>query len=179
MPYITHADVETFLNITLNSSGESTVDAIIPAVEAYAERYTNRTFSQTTQKTQLFDGGADTFFPSNVPIDLEEDVTVTIEGTAVDSTEIFVYPTYIKLGFLVGRGNRTVSITYTPAETLPADLKHALIRWTAEIFKSSEDAGKTIKRARVGDQVEMEFLTQDGVPAYVQNVLDAYRLPNL
>jgi hypothetical protein len=71
---------------------------------------------------------------------------------------------------------RTVVIVYrTSANAIPGDLKHALIRWVADIFKSQDDAGKTTARWSEGP-VSVDYLVQDGIPKFVEMVLNTYRL---
>lgn len=173
MPYLTNADVASFLNITLTSAGQTTVDAIIAGVAKAAETYCDRTWSETGQQTETFDGFSSAFFPSHTPI--ASIAAVTIDGSLVDPSEVYLYPYFVKLGYRASRGFGNVSITYTPAEALPGDLKHALVQWTAQIFKASEDGGKAVKSAQVGT-VQMDYAVQDGIPAFVQQVLDRYRV---
>ncbi len=181
MPYITKADVATFLNITLTANGEALVDSLIPAVEAYAKDYCNRTWNNgSIDIVETFDGFADTFFPKNAPIDAITGVTVN--GQAIDTAYLYNYGTHIKLGAYATMldysyrpfGYRSVVITYRANSPLPADLKQALIQWAADIFKSSEDAGKTLTQVHVGT-VRAYFTAQDGIPKFVEMVLNKYR----
>ncbi len=186
MSYIARADVETFLNLTLTTSGQNLVDAIIPAVEAYAENYCNRRWNVNTPQTEVFDGDAAILTVACPPI--ASVTSIVIDGTILTTSDYKVYGSYIRLlnapytswygsDFAYGgsHGYRNIVVTYVSNAPLPADLKHALIRWTADIFKSSEDAGKTVKSTTVGS-VSVDFLAQDGIPKYVQMVLDRYRL---
>lgn len=173
MNYIANTDVETFLNITLSADGEAAVDALIPPVEAFAESYCGRKWNRgSANVSETFDGGTDTFFPAHTPIDSV--VSVNDDGDALDAGDIYNYGTHIKLAYRTTRNPRSVVITYKSDNPIPADLKHALVRWVADIFKSSEDAGKTAKRATVGPMT-VEFLAQDGIPKYVEMVLNRYR----
>jgi len=173
MSYITYTDIETFLNLTLSASGQSLVNAIIPAVETFAENYCNRKWNISGNLTEYFDGGVDIFFPAYPPI--AAIVSVEVDGSSYNLADVFNYKSYIKLESKAPLSNRNVKIVYTSAAILPDDVKHALVRWTSEIFKSSDDAGKTTQRVNVGS-VNVEFLTQDGIPKYVELVLNKYRL---
>jgi hypothetical protein len=176
MAYITAEEVKTFLNIDLTANGSQIVESIIPGVEQYAENYCNRTWQTGSNDiTETFDANGCIYFVGNPPVNLDETITVSVDGTALTTSEFFAYANYITLDSTPVRGNRNVVITYKSNATIPADLKHALIRWTAEIFKSAEDAGKTAKRVQFGPS-EVEFLVQDGIPKFVQMVLDRYRL---
>lgn len=174
MAYFTKADVENFLNIDLNPSGVATVDALIPAVSTYANSYCNREWDTSTLRTDYFDGnGQNLFFTKYSPITSIDEITV--DGVAVTDTEYFTYSSYVTFDYAPAYGRRNIVIKYRSNDPLPSDLKHALIRWTADIFKASPDAGKTAERVKFGN-AETWFKTQDGVPQFVQTVLDRYRL---
>jgi hypothetical protein len=174
MAYLTNADVALLLNVTLNSDGEALIDAIIPAVEDYAKSYCGRQWNRGTGNiTETFDGGNGYLFPSSTPID--EIVSITEDGSAIDAGDIYNYGTHIRLAYIPSPGLRRIVVTYKSNNPLPNDLKHALIRWTADIFKAAEDAGKTVKSIGVGP-LKVDFLAQDGIPSYVEMVLNRYRL---
>ena len=176
MAYITRTDIETFLNITLSTNGQALVDALIPAIEKYVEDQTNRNWSTgaSTDITEIFDGNTDTFFPKISPIASVQ--SVTINGTAYNLSNVYNYSSHLKFSTIAVDLPRTVTIVYrTSANTLPADLKHALIRWVADIFKSQDDAGKTTVRWSEGP-VSVEYLAQDGIPKFVEMLINKYRL---
>lgn len=175
MPYIAKTDVETFLNITLTTNGQNLVDALIAAIEAYIDRECNRTWTKgsTDNITETFDGGTDIFFTQNPVASIQ---SFTINGSAYDLNNIYNYGSYLKTKSIVGTNPREIVIVYrTSANTIPADLKHAIIRWVAEIFKSQDDAGKVASRVTSGP-VSVEYLTQDGIPKFVEDVIKHYRL---
>lgn len=176
MSYVLRADIETFLDITLSANGQALVDALIPAIEKYAEDYCGRVWSKGANDdiTETFDGGTNTFFPSIVPIASIQ--SITVQGSSYDLTRAYNYGSYIKLSSNAVDIPRCVVIVYrTSATSIPADLKHALIRWVSEVFKSSDDAGKVTSRVSSGP-VSIDFLTQDGIPKFVEMVLNKYRL---
>jgi hypothetical protein len=178
MAYLAYTDLETFLNITLGAGGRTLATAIITAIEAFTDHYCNRTWTSTslTEITETFDGGTDTFYVKNPPI--ASIVTVTEDGDELSSTDgdYYVYDTYVKFPVKALSGYQTVVIKYkTSATTIPADLKHALVQWASQIFKSQSDGGKVASRVASGP-VSVDFLAKDGIPAFVQLVLDSYRL---
>ncbi len=177
MVYITYQDIEKFLNITLTSNGQTLVNELIQAVETFTEDYCNRKWSYgaSADIIEYFDGGTDTYFPQNTPIASVQEITV--DGSVYDSNYIYNYGSYIKtLHALNPAYPRGVKITYrTSSNTIPSDLKHALVRWVSEIFKTQEDAGKTVSRVSVGS-ISVDFLTQDGIPKFVEKLLNKYRL---
>lgn len=178
--YITNAQVASFLNVTLSAPEQAVVDDIILAVEAYANNFCNRLFIVSGAQTEKFDGGKNTFFIKFPPINAV--TSVTVDGHVENPADVFNYKSYIKLAFAPLPGNQNVVIVYTSAVTLPDDLKHALIRWTAQIFKSREEAGKDASKVTVGS-VSIEWLAQQvaslGIPDFVLNVLNKYKLETL
>lgn len=178
--YITNAQVASFLNVVLSVPEQAVVDDIIAAVEAYANNFCNRLFIVSGAQTEKFDGGKNTFFIKFPPINTV--TSVTVDGNAENPTDVFNYKSHIKLASTPPLGNQNVVIVYTSAVTLPADLMHALIRWTAQIFKSREEAGKDANKVTVGS-VSIEWLAQQaaslGIPDFVLNVLNKYKLETL
>lgn len=171
---ITYTDVETFLNIDLATGGQSLVNALIADVEAYAASYCNRNFEPgDSEITEYFDGGTDIFFVATPPV--KSITSVKVDGVLYNATYVYNYRHYIQLDAPASRGNLSVEIKYKSDMTASADLKQALVRWVAEIFQSQKDAGKPVKRKSVG-QVSLDFDTHQGIPDYVQKVLDKYRL---
>lgn len=175
MAYLTRDDVTAFLNITdLSSGAQSSLDGIIAAVEKAADSYCNRSWGEENPQTERFDGGTNTFFPRHIPIGSV--TSVSYDGDALSADEIYNYGTHIVTEYIQPYGRRAVEIVYTPDSELPDDVKQALIQWAAQIFKAAEDGGKTTKRVEWGNQVSVEFLTQDGMPKFVEQVLSRYRL---
>jgi hypothetical protein len=178
MAYLAYTDLETFLNITLASGGQSLANAIIAGISAYADRYCNRTWasSSNTEITETFDGGTDAFFVKNPPIASVVSVTEDGDELSAEDEDYFVYDTYVKFPVKALSGSQNVVIKYkTTATAIPADLKHALVQWASQIFKSQSDGGKVATRVSTGP-VAVDFIAKDGVPQFVQMVLDAYRL---
>ncbi len=176
--YITNAQVANFLNVILDPAEQAVVDDIIAAVEAYANDYCNRLFIVSGNQTEKFDGGVNIFFPKYPPVD-----TITsfnVDGSVYDLADVLNYKTYIKTQTLVSLGFQNVEIKYQSAVSLPEDLKHALVRWAAEIFQSSNSAGKDISRFTAGSvTVEYESSgadTNNAIPSFVREVFNRYRL---
>lgn len=179
MPYLTDEDVSNLLSVTLTQVQKDLLNNdVIPAVSTYADGYCNRSFEITGEQTEIFDGGVNTFFPKYPPVD-----TITsfkVGGSAYDLASVSNYKTYIKTQTLISSGLQNVEIKYQSAISLPEDLKHALVRWSAEIFNSSSSAGKDISRFTAGSvTVEYESSGADAdnaIPSFVRKVLNRYRL---
>lgn len=173
--YIANTDIAKYLNITLTTNGQALVDSLIAAVDAYIDSQCNRTFTKAsnTNIVETFDGGTDTFFTKNHVASI---ISITNSGSTVNSGDIYNYGSYIKLAYLATDKPQTVVITYrTDDNGLPADLKQAEIQWVADMFKSANDAGKVTSRVSMGP-ISVDFLVQDGVPKFVEMIINRYRL---
>lgn len=181
MAYITRSDVETFLNITLGANGQTLVDALIPSIEAYVDDYTNRTWTKGAGEdiTETYDGGVERYFIKQPPIASVESLTIDDDAQSEADEDFYVYEDHVLIPGKAASGYRNVVITYrTSSNEIPADLKHAIVRWVSDIFKSQDSAGKTISKITTGPMT-IEYLAQDGIPAYVEKVLNRYRLVNI
>lgn len=176
MSYIVFEDVEQFLDLTLNSDGQALVTTLAAAISQFVDDYCNRTWTinNTTDIVEIYDGGSDTYFPRNTPI---LSITSVVDNSyTIPANQIYNYGSHIKLGYITTYIPRSVVITYrTSANAIPVDLKHAITRWVADIFKSQDDAGKVAKRVASGP-VSVDYLVQDGIPKFVEMLLDKYRL---
>ena len=178
MPYLASTDVASFLNVTLTTADAALVTTIIAAISAYLDAFTGRTWtnSANTDIVESFDGNTDTFFPSNIPI--SQVTSITIDGDPVASDDIKNYGNYLKLIYHANPGPQNVVITYRSSATaLPADLKLALTMWVAQIFKSQSDGGKTVESFSAGS-ISVKYLTKDGIPSFVADVIESYRILN-
>ncbi len=178
MSIIANTDVAQFLNITPTDDGNDLLDVLIDGVEAFAKSYCGRDWELgTTEQTDKFEGGTDTFFTKYTPV--TSVTSIKVDGDAYDTTDAYIEPngTYIRtLTNLNPAYPWGVEIKYKVTLTAPDDLKHALVRWVGEIFKSQEYAGKYVKSYGVGD-VRVDFAaSEDTVPAFVRMILDKYRV---
>lgn len=176
MSYITYTDVQNFLEVSLTPAEQTVVNDLIAAFEAFIDDFCNRTWtkSSSTDITEQFDGGTDTFLVKYPPVSSIQ--SVTIDGSNYTLGDVFNYGSYIVLATIPGKGFQNVIIIYrTTANTIPADLKHVIVRWVADIFKSHKDAGKSLSRLSVGS-ISMEYTNQESAPNYVKEVINKYRL---
>ncbi len=179
MPYITDTDIANFLDQSLTQAQKDLLnDDIIPAVSKYADDYCNRSFIVSGEQTETFDGRINTFFPGYPPIN--SIISFKVDGSEYDLSSVYNYKIFIKTNLTPRHGFKNVEIKYTSAITLPDDLKHALVRWAAEVFKSSTSAGKDISKFTAGS-VSIEYensgaSSDNAIPSYAKGVLDRYRL---
>lgn len=174
--YITDADVAKLLNINLTLNGQSLVNMLIQSTQKYIETETNRVWSHGANDdiTELFDGGTDSFFVTCPPVN--SIVSVTVGGSVYSSDDYYNMGSFIRLDTPAQDGYRNVQIIYrTQATSAPDDVKLALVRWCAELFKAQDDAGKTVSRVSALG-LSVDYLTQDGIPKYVEQVISHYRL---
>jgi len=178
--YITYSDVGNFLNITLNANGQAVVNPIIEAIEAFVERECNRKWSNDNNDiTEKFDGnGQDKFFVQQVPI--ASITSITVDGTPLAATDYFNYKSYIRVNWPLFSLPQGVVILYKSAATsIPKDLKHGMIQWAAQLFKSHDDAGKVASRVTTGAGISVDYITKDAVPLFMEQLIRAYRVPNI
>lgn len=179
MAYLIYTDVEKFLNINLTANGQALVNSLIDAVSEYINGFCGRVWSNGSSLdiTEYFDGGVDTFFPKNTPI--SQITSMTIDGQSVASADIKNYGSYVKLLYSTNPGPQNVTIVYrTSANTLPADLKLALTMWISQIFKSQSDGGKTVESFSAGS-ISVKYLTKEGIPTFVSDIIESYRILTL
>lgn len=177
MSYIIYTDVQNFLEVTLTAAEQTVVNGLIAAFEAFIDDFCNRTWtkSSSTDITEQFDGGVNTFLVKYPPIASVQ--SITIDGEIYDLSNVFNYGSYIKLATTPSQDFQNVVIIYrTSANAIPADLKQAIVRWVSEIFKTHKEAGKSLSRLSVGS-ISMEYTTQESMPSYVKEVINKYRLP--
>lgn len=104
---------------------------------------------------------------------------MTIDGQSVASADIKNYGSYVKLLYSTNPGPQNVTIVYrTSANTLPADLKLALTMWISQIFKSQSDGGKTVESFSAGS-ISVKYLTKEGIPTFVSDIIESYRILTL
>jgi hypothetical protein len=177
MAYLTTSDIESFLNITLEPDGVTLVQAIIDALSEYVDDYCGRTwtYGADTEITEVFDADSSIIKPEAVPV--ASIVSVTDNGNEIDSEVIYNYGNYIRIDTGLSGKYRAITLVYkTAATTIPKPLKHALVQWAAQIFKSQADAGKEVTRVNSGP-VSVDYARSNaGVPEFVQLIMKKYRL---
>src|SRR3990172_10969760 len=176
--YITSSDVADYLGRTLTAPEVTQINKIIPGIEEYANSYMNRTFGLATDQTELFDGGTDIFFFHHPPID--SITSVDIDGVAYGG-QFYNYQSYVKLDAIADDGPRIVEIVYAPDDTVPEDFKLALIQWaTDKMLSAAVSTG--VKSVTVGPasityaDTEDQTIQGTGIPDFIRNVLNKYRL---
>ena len=176
MAYLVAADIENFLNITLEPAGAALVDDLIEGVSEYADSMCGRTWTKqsTDSITEKFDGGGSRFVVKISPI--KEIVTVKVDGETLAADEFYVYDFMVRTDRVTSPGFRNVEMVYkTNANNLPADLKMALLQWVGQLFKSSTDGGKVASHVSSGP-VSIDYATKEGVPEIVNTMIAKYRI---
>ncbi|HEX2910392.1 MAG TPA: hypothetical protein VH186_06255 [Chloroflexia bacterium] len=193
MNYVTQADIEQYLGVSLTGNGQNLFTLLQPTMQAMVDTYCNRSWNVTNPITETFDAyedvlspyPKDTFFVSYPPI--KTITQVTIGGEQLDLTTVFNYKTHVKIDlaplsglFLTRLGHQSVAITYESDAALPAPVKLALIEWIGRKIKAAPDANKEVSLVNAGNvQVRFRDDEKGGIPDFVKLVLDQYRLPSV
>jgi hypothetical protein len=187
---ILKADVATYLNITLTAPQITILDnQILPSISQYVRSYCNRSFDTASADfTELFDGGFSSFFVKEIPITSID--TIKVDTDPISSDDYVNKISFVQLKFTPVKGFNNVSIKYKSGQSLPKDLKFALIQWASELLgESGDDTGISssdeIKRFTAGS-VSIEYRDDPGetstlaggvfVPGYVFDVINRYRI---
>lgn len=177
MAYLTYSDIESFLNITLEPAGRTLVTDIIEAISEYVDEYCGRTWTHAADEeiTEVFDGDSAILQPQAVPV--ATIVSCTDNGQEIDTNLVLNYGTYIRIDTGLSGLYRSITLVYTTGATsIPKPLKHALVQWVAQIFKSQADAGKEVTRVSSGP-VSVDYAKSNGgVPEFVMKIMRTYRL---
>lgn len=175
MSYIAYTDLQTFLEVTLTTAEQNAMTPVISALDAIVDAYIGRSFV-AGPITEYFDGNTHMFVLSKGPATAIS--SIEIDDEAIESDDIHNYGNYVKLDYRATPGHQNVKIVYTVSGTVPADIKHALVRWAAEIYKNHKDGGKSPSRVSIGP-LSADF-TQSAdaskIPDFVRMVLDNYKL---
>lgn len=188
---IIKADVAQYLNIVLTAPQIAILDnEILPSISQYVRSYCNRKFdTSAVDFTELFDGGFPSFFVKEIPITSID--TIKVNDDPISADDYFNKGSYVQLNFIPSKGFNNVSIKYKSGQSLPADLKFALIRWASDLLgESGDDTGISssdeIKRFTAGsvtveyrdDSSESSSVMSNGlsVPIYVFDVINRYRI---
>lgn len=175
MSYLTNDEVADFLNITLEAAGAALVDDIIAALSAWVNTATGRTWATeaSTDIVEKFDGGGSQFVVAKAPIASVS--SVKVDGSSLTTDEYYIYDYMVRTDRFTSPGFLNVEITYrTSATTIPLDLKHALLQWVAQVFKSSTDGGKIATRVSSGP-ASIDFAAKEGVPELMKVAIAQHR----
>lgn len=207
MDYITQADVEAYLGITLTDSGANFFNTMNPLMQEVVDQYCNRTWNFSNPVTEYFDAiqdtasphVTDTFFVSNPNISTTPAnpsfpqaggiVSLKIQDVPWDLRYVYNYKTHVKLWIkpvsvlLVNPlGYRAVELVYNSdaAGALPKPIKLAMTEWMARKIQTAPDAGKEVVDVQTGT-VRARYVQDDkgGIPNFVKMILDNYRLTPL
>lgn len=187
MPYTTHAKVSAFLGVTLTAGQQSLVtDALEPAVSAYIDRFTGRSWggaSPVTGEQHTVLGGV--VYLKNRPV-------TAITAATVRTLSIGSEPSALAEGSydLVDAANGVLlvsatdgallSVSYThAATTAPADIQHAATMLVAAQLHDallSDPSLRGVKQYAVGSgDLSITFDTQQSA-SYASGALDMLKL---
>lgn len=191
MPLLSSADLQTQKNITLEPNGIALADTLATAILAWSANFCNRASWDYGTYTEDFDGAHMVYYLANTPLDTAQPVAVSsfnistqqydaYTGTiqpfangAVKIIPIVSYPFGINSSYPFSYAS--TRIQYTGGyQTLPADLKQALVELLARRFDAASDGGRQLIKMTAGRYAE-EYAPTDDVPEAVMAVLRHYR----
>ncbi len=204
MNYITQADVENYLGVTLTPAGINTFNLLLPLLQDQIDNYCNRTWNITNPIVENFDALSQvgvgvqsnyTFFvkypsisatPANNAYPLAGGViSVLIGQSPLDLNYVVNYGTHIKLSAAFPSvilanplGFKMVQITYNSdaAGNPPKALKLAFVMWIARMIQEAPDAGKSTTQVQAGTVRVYYSPDKLAIPKFVESILDNYRL---
>lgn len=163
MAYCTKTDIENYLQVGISSTLDTQVTAWIAAVQAWIDRYTNRTF-ESSSMVKKYDGKGRHYLIVDDLLSLSKvfftanDSTSDANTRNVPTTEFHLYQDddpnktpYNKLllkpfssygTFPLGAQNIVVDATFGFATTAPADIQLVATKLVASIVKVGKDDSK-------------------------------------
>lgn len=190
MAYALAADVATELGRTLTGPQTTQATDLIASAQAVIDAYCRRTFEASTLITDelhLVEGPY--LYLDQAPIASVSSVKVRSTGIGSALTTLVAGTGYEVLSAADGvislsPGYDVVSslgedltgmyalVTYTPAVTVPADIKRATVLLVAGWMQGSLDGGMAgVKRFQVGGELTVEYATSADLPAPVLAIL--------
>ena len=198
--YTTKAAIQNYLLVDIDASFDAQINEWISAMDTFIDKYTGKTFTQTSSETRYFDGNGERVLYLNNEDDLisvsallvlNSDGTTTNSLTEGASADYVLYPfnsnpkyeirlvTSASVGAFY-KGNRKVSVTgvWGNDTTVPADIKMASTILVSQILKPGIDGG-VIKSSSLGDY-SVTFATEENLrglasKAGVMEILDNYK----
>lgn len=186
MPLVTYTNIEAFTGHTYSTADRNVLDGLADSVEKLFNKLTGRVFysDDTTNHIEYF-----TLAYPRHNFYLKSTPTVELVSVEVYNENSETYVAYSGNSYLVD-GRKVVlsseltnlvpnyvKITYKGA-ALPSDVEQMLVEWALLIFNNRHDAGQ-MKKSQSAADTKRDYLIVENLPANLQNVIDAYRIPNV
>lgn len=184
LPLITAAEYKAYKGIT-STTEDAALAIIIPKVSDLVKAFCRRTFIDYVDeaKVEVFKGGHESLNPEETPLrivsslEFSEDYGLTYTSL-VEFTDYVVdvetgQVTFILPQYQNYRRVNAFKVTYTAGyEVIPADLKLAVMDLVTYYIRN-EAALHTNKNVGA-NSVQIEYITNTGLPAHIRRVLDLY-----
>lgn len=184
LPLITAAEYKAYKGIT-STNQDAAIAAVIPKVSEFVKIYCRRTFLDYVDesKVDIFKGGESSFNLKETPVlavssveysnDFGLTYTPLVEYTDYvvdsDTDQINIIATYYQE---IKKVN-AFKVTYTAGyETLPTDLKLGIMD-LVHYYLHNEAALHTTKNVGA-NTVQIEYVTNSGLPAHIRRILDLH-----
>jgi hypothetical protein len=183
---ITQTEYKTYAGIK-STNYDAEIDALIPRVSQFVKNYCGRTFvdyfaAPDPQKVEVFSGGFKTILPTETPL---------VSIGKLEASENFgkTYTTLVQYTDWVQQGDTIVSLapkgfdyyingyklTYFGGwDDVPPDLGLAIMDLLTYYRKNDMSIHST--KAPGTNNVQIEYITSNQLPAHIRRVLDMYRL---
>lgn len=193
MPFILEADIAKQKKVSaLTATDSALVAVLIPAVESFAQSFTRRSFEKKAY-TEYFNGGTDTFFVRNLPLN---SVTQIQELTSENPETYANWVGYsrndpvtgeIRLDGRAANDWRGIKITYNGGFIVGStwdagyeDLRLALIELVVRKLDDATTGDKEIVEVEAdGYREKYSKLDEKDAPADVLEVLRRYQMPQV
>ena len=183
---ITKAEYKAYASIT-STNEDSVIDSLIPIVSQFVKTYCRTSFVDNIDDavTEVFDGGFNTLSLKYYPVTKITDVAYSLDyGLTYTSLEEYIdYATNLKEGYvkaipITGFINRIngykVTYTYGYEDGIPADLKIAVMDLVTFYRKNSTAVHSP--KAPGSNVVQIDYITNLGLPGAIARILDLYKL---
>lgn len=180
---ITKADFKTYMGIN-SVNQDAIIDFLIPLVSTFVKTYCRRSFIDwnTSSKTEYFNGGIPFYVVQEQPIiavqslsystDYGQNYTALVHYTDYVVDNNLILPVGLKEFSYVLKGYKLV---YTAGyATVPSDLKLAVYDLMSYYMKNDATAN-AVKRTNT-TTMQIEYITDTGLPSNIKRVLDLFIL---
>ena len=183
LPLVTRAEYKAYAGLS-STNEDAKIDILNPKISELVKSLCNTTFIDyvNDSKIDYFDGGVNTFIPSEGPLlavtglEYSTDYGVTYTEL-VENTDFVVL---LSKGTILPIGVTNFpyypngyKLTYNSGyEVLPAALKLAILDLISYYMKN--DSAVHSNRAPGGNTVQIEYVINTSLPAHIRRVLDLY-----
>lgn len=179
MSLITHEAISLYNGKVYTEAQQAELDRICEAVENQFKLFTNgRRFSEDapTEHTEFISReNVDRIYPTIKPVSIVSVSYLSDFGaetyTVIDAADYMLRGEFIKFAYNL---NGYYKVIYT-GETIPADVKQALIEWVMLIYGAKGKDGKQTSSEAKGT-AQNNYMIKDSLPVFIKQVIDNYTI---